>query len=41
MCRLVNDVRTQYINRDPKLLELITSIEGIEKMIPEDLKRAA
>lgn len=39
--RLVNDVRTLYLNRDPKLLELIHSVEAVEKMVSEDLKKAA
>lgn len=41
LCRLVNDVRTRYINRDPKLLELIDSIKKIEEMREESLKKAA
>ena len=41
LCRLVNDVRTLYINRDPKLLDLIASVEAVEKMVAEDLKKAA
>ena len=40
-CTLVNDVRTLYINRDPKLLDLIASVEAVEKMAEEDLKKAA
>lgn len=41
LCTLVNDVRTLYINRDPKLLDLIASVEAVEKMVAEDLKKAA
>ncbi len=41
LCGLVNDVRTVYLNRDPKLLMLIQSVEEIEKMLPEDMKEAA
>ncbi|OIQ90061.1 putative DNA-invertase from lambdoid prophage Rac [mine drainage metagenome] len=41
LCGLVSDVRTLYINRDPKLLELIQEVERIEKMVPESLKLAA
>ncbi|MDO8742763.1 MAG: hypothetical protein Q7J45_04545 [bacterium] len=41
LCRLVNDVRTRYINRDPELLDLIASVKAIEKMVEEDLKKAA
>lgn len=40
-CRLVNDVRTRYLNRDPELLELIQSVEAVEKMVPENLKKVA
>lgn len=41
LCGLVNDVRTRYINRDPTLLKLIEEIRAIEKMVPEELKKAA
>lgn len=41
LCRLVNDVRTRYLNRDPELLELLQSVEAMEKMVPENLKKAA
>jgi DNA invertase Pin-like site-specific DNA recombinase len=34
--RLVNDVRTLYGNRDPKLLQLIDDIEAIERLIRDD-----
>ena len=40
-CGLVNDVRTQYIDRDPKLLELIDSIQKIEDMRSNPLREAA
>ena len=39
--RLVNDVRTLYINRNPQLLALLQNIEVLEKMLPEHLKDAA
>jgi len=41
VCGLVNDVRTLYLNRDPKLLKLIQSVKEIEKMLPENLEKAA
>jgi len=41
LCGLMNDVRTRYLNRDPELLKLIKSVEAAEKMIPDDLKKAA
>lgn len=40
-CGLVNDVRTLYINQDPKLLKLIQSVEAVEKMVAKDLQKAA
>lgn len=40
-CGLVNDVRTLYINRDQKLLDLIASVEAVEKVVLENLKKAA
>ena len=39
--RLVDDVRTRYLDRDPKLLKLILSIEAIEQLLPDDVKEAA
>jgi DNA invertase Pin-like site-specific DNA recombinase len=40
-CRVVNDVRTRYLNRDPQLLKLIEEIGAIEKMRSEDAEKAA
>lgn len=40
-CGLANDVRTLYLNRDPELLELIQSVEAVEKMVSENLKKVA
>lgn len=37
LCRLVNDVRTRYVNRDPTLLKLIDSINVLEKLLPDDI----
>jgi hypothetical protein len=41
LSRLVDDVRTRYVNRDPELLKLIQDLEAIEKMFPDDIKRAS
>jgi site-specific DNA recombinase len=38
VCRLVKDVRTRYLNRDPQILNLIDAIASVEKMLPEHLK---
>jgi hypothetical protein len=38
LCRLMKDVRTRYLNRDPPILNLIDAIAKIEKMLPEHLK---
>ena len=37
--RLVNDVRTRYLNRDPEILELVEAVTELQKLALEDLKK--
>ena len=39
VCRLVKDVRTRWINRDPQLLKLVDDIRAIERQLPQDLRQ--
>lgn len=39
LCGIVDDVRILYVNRDPKLLNLIESIKRVQKMFPHHLKK--
>jgi hypothetical protein len=39
--RIINNVRTRYLNRDPQLLKLIEDLKDLEQMVPYELKKVA